>query len=72
MENERHLDLSDRYELVCQRSSEHDWWGTYGLFNSFKEAKTKLEEITIEEPRYPYRYMIIRLSHEVVMTDATK
>lgn len=72
MKNERYLDLSDKYELVCQKSSEHDWWGTFGIFDSFEEAESKLTEITIEEPHYPYRYMIIKLSHEVVMTDAIK
>lgn len=72
MKNERYLDLSYKYELVCQKSSEHDWWGTYGKFNSFEEAERKLEEITIKELGYPYRYMIIKHSQEVVMTDAIK
>ena len=71
MRNERHLDLSDKYELACQKFSEHDWWGTYGTFDSFEEAENKLKEIAIE-PYCPYRYVIIKISHEVVMTNAIK
>lgn len=69
-QDERHPDLSDKYQVLCRPVAVYHWWANYGTFDTFKEAETKLNEIANKEK--PYMYMIVKVSYEVVMTNAIK